>query len=124
VAPTVRPLSTDPIGSASRTRSSAPAVPTTASAARAAGNPVPRSVGGCSGPATTAGALLLVDGVDVGCPARYGALPGGGETSGCTGGGDAVGVVAGGVGRCAAGGGAVEGWFAGEEDGGGAGEDE
>src|SRR3954468_955086 len=100
--PTGRPpLSTGPSGSANNTRSSAPAVPTTASAARAAGSPVPRSVGGCSGPATTAGALL-VEGVGVGCPARYGVLPGEGETSGCTG-GDAVGVVAGGVGRAAVG---------------------
>src|SRR3954468_16370378 len=69
--PTVRPpLSTGPSGSASRTRSSAPATPTTASAARAAGSPVPRSVGGCNGPATTAGALLEGEGVGVGCPAR------------------------------------------------------
>src|SRR3954447_3467526 len=113
--PTVRLLlSTGPRGSASNTRSSAPAVPTTASAASAAGRPVPRSVGGCNGPATIAGALL-VEGVGVGCPARYGVEPAGGDTSGCTGGGAAVGVLAGGVGGPALGDGAVDDWCAGDD---------
>ena len=53
---------------------------------------MPRSVGGCNGPLTTA-----VDddcdgeGVAVGRPARNGVLPAGGLTRGVTGGGDAVG---------------------------------
>jgi hypothetical protein len=59
---------------------------------------VPRSVGGCNGPLTTV-AGLLADGV--GWPARNGVFPDEGETSGCPGGGEAVGVVASGVGRVA-----------------------
>jgi hypothetical protein len=51
----------------------------------------------------TVAAGLLDDGVGVGCPARNGELPGAGDTSGWTGGGAAVGVLAGGVGAAAVG---------------------
>lgn len=69
---------------------------------------MPRSVGGWSGPVRIVAPLWVGDGVGVGVPARNGELPGGGEVSGFTGGGAAVGVRAGAVGRGAVGVG--EGW--------------
>src|SRR3954447_3195289 len=91
VPPTVRRLST--VGSASTTRTTAVPTPIRTSAARAAGRPSDRPLGGSSGPVATTAAGVVVCKGPGGDPATDGATPGVGLMP-TPGGGRPVGIAA------------------------------